>query len=115
MDYIYNAANVVLQRLVGNASSSQVEKARNHYTITYTYNMTEYKVKCKKNKSRNTILHIYDENDNQVFDILKPYMGPFLDFHGIMTSPKDLGYKKLSFELLNGQIKTFYDDDIIIV
>ncbi len=92
-----------------------VEKLKNHYVITYTYNMKEYKVLCKRNRSRIRILHIKDENENDIGDKIKPFMGPAYDFHRIPTSPADLGYKKLSFYMLNGEQKTYNENDIIII
>ena len=90
-----------------------VEKQNNNYIITYIYNMKEYKIQCKKNRNRIHILYIKDENDNEISDKVKPFMGPFLDFHGISTSPSFLGYDKLSFHMLNGEKKIFFYNEII--
>ncbi len=75
--------------------------------------MKEYKIQCKKNRNRIHILYIKDENDNEISDKVKPFMGPFLDFHGISTSPSFLGYDKLSFHMLNGEKKIFFYNEII--
>ncbi len=97
-----------------NRWGSSVEKGKDSYTITYIYNAKEYKILCKRDRY-NRILHIRDEHKKEVSDHVKPYMGPFLNFHNIPTTPSDLGYKLLTFYMLRGEPKTYNEKDIITI
>ncbi len=91
-----------------------VEKNRNNYIISYNYNNNDYKILLKKKRLRKRIKGIEDENGIDVIDNVKPYMGPFLDFHGLEICPIDLGYNKLTFYMLNGDIQIYNSNDILL-
>lgn len=90
-------------------------KDKTHYTISYTHNNKEYKILCKNNRQRKRIVVIQDENENDVSERVEKFMGPFYDFHGVKTRPRDMGYKKLTFEtLMHGKMEFEEDDEIKI-
>ena len=84
------------------------------YKILYN-RYHNYKILCKRERSRCRILQIINQHDENVTDIIKPYMGPAFNFHGIPTSPSDLGYKRLSFEMLGGEWKVYEENDLIVI
>jgi len=97
-----------------------VDKQKHYYTVSYQYNDMEYKIRCKYSRKRINILEIggiKNEGDAEI-DILneiKPYMGPHTNFHGIRTTPKDLGYFSIVFTLLGGDVKRFELDEEIVL
>ena len=93
---------------------SNVMRNKNNYTITYVYGIREYKIQCKRNQNRPNILFITD-GENDITDAVKSYMGPEMDFHGIATTPSDLGHEKLIFTMLGGNKKIFTNDNIIVL
>lgn len=95
--------------------SHKIEKYRNHYVVPYKYGTQSYKILCKRNRTRQRILKIVDHQNEDVTEIVKPYMGPNMDFHGMQLSPNDLGFEKITFEMLSGEIKTYDTNDIIII
>lgn len=87
-----------------------------YYTVNYNYEGNDYTVRWKDINYRNKpkIKRIVDQNDNDVTPIITKFIGPSGNFHGINTSPKDLGYIELSFHSIFGNnIKTFKENDII--
>jgi len=95
---------------------SNVENKKDSYHITYTHNSETYKICCKKNRKRLQIIEIVDENDSDISINIKRFMGPFMNFHGIPTTPKDLGYNKIIFTMLNGNKHIFdHKDEIIMI
>lgn len=48
-----------------------------------------------------------------VYNRIKPIMGPYLDFYGMKITPKMLGYTNLLFELDDGKKYTFESNDKI--
>ena len=115
----YNTLNIVYQTtktyLNGYIYPSQsIHKHKNHYVITYFYNDNEYKILHKINKKKKKIiLSIQNENNEEILESIKPYLGPFMDFHNIQYSPIDLGYKELLFNIIGEKPRKFINNEII--
>jgi hypothetical protein len=101
--------------------TSNVERDKHHYTIIYHIGTQEYKIRCKNIKSKIKLLSITTTSEKSegnskevdITNIIKPFMGPSLDFHGIPTTPNDLGYDELSFHTIHNNIFTFKKYEII--
>lgn len=79
---------------------------KKYLKISYNHNGKEYFYLLKIPRGMNPIVSITDENDNNIEEIINPYLGPNLDCHGASIYPIDFGYTKI-------QIKTIFDKTII--
>jgi len=92
---------------VKNIKKEEPEKFNKKYIkISYKYKDKNYFYLLKVPRGVNPINQITDENDNDIHDIIYPYLGPNLDCHGSFLCPKDFGYEKI-------KIKTIFDKLII--
>lgn len=71
------------------------------------------KILLTKMNKPSCIIDITDEKDNSVYDTILPYLGPNDKMWGIDYSPKNFGYSKLVFHLLNGEEITFNSKEVI--
>lgn len=85
------------------------------YDVYYVLHEQLYRIKTysKRGPKIKKILQVIDENDEDVTYDLTTFLGPSEDFHGIRYAPKDLGYKSLTFNLANGDHKTFIDTEVM--
>lgn len=79
---------------------------KNYLKISYKYNDKNYFYLLKVPRGIVPIISITDENDNNIDDIISPYLGPNLDCHGSSIYPKDFGYSKI-------KIKTVFDKLVV--
>lgn len=79
---------------------------KQYIKIPYTYKEVKYYYMLKVPRGVEPISEIKDENGNDIYNIVKPYLGPNLDCHGIKMTPEDFGYEKI-------EIRTVSDKDII--
>jgi hypothetical protein len=79
---------------------------KNYIKISYKYNDKNYFYLLKVPRGIVPIISITDENDNNIDDIISPYLGPNLDCHGSSIYPKDFGYSKI-------KIKTVFDKLVV--
>lgn len=95
---IYNSQNI---------KKEEPEKFNKKYIkISYKYKDKTYFYLLKVPRGVDPINEITDENNNNIYDIIYPYLGPNLDCHGSVLCPKDFGYEKI-------KIKTIFDKLII--
>ena len=89
-------------------------KDKNHYDVVYRYGDQEYKIRCHHRRHKRLVFQsIKDQDQNDVTDQVKQFAGYYANFHGIPTTPKDLGYSELHFELLTGEIKSYKENETI--
>jgi hypothetical protein len=86
----------------------------NHYEITYVIKGKVYKFRVRPTKLPR-ILQVIDEKDEDVTDKLSAYFGPDENFHGKVYRPKDFKYKELTFNMADGNIYEFEEEDDIIL
>ena len=90
-----------------NIKKEEPEKFNKKYIkISYKYKDKTFFYLLKVPRGVNPINQITDENDNDIHDIIYPYLGPNLDCHDSFICPKDFGYEKI-------KIKTIFDKLII--
>ena len=77
-----------------------LEVHHKYYIVHYPYGLSWYSIRVPRNRLPIVIEAILDQNDKDVRDHVLPIMGPGYNFHGITTTPGDLGYETLSFQIL---------------
>ena len=95
----------ILQYL--NSTIIQIDKKT--YKVTYVIKGETYKMIVKPHRGPRKILLVSDEKQEDLSDIIFPYLGPEENFHGKKYTPKFFEKKELIFELSNGTEKIFYD------
>ena len=90
-----------------------VEKTK--CTILYTFKGIKYVISFKRNRKGHAINLITDENGKNVTGDVKKYMGVGDNFHGILTTPQDIGYKTLKFYVIGGDTKVFRESQVIFL
>lgn len=96
-----------------NNSIKKIDK--NNYEISYLIDGKMYKMIVKPHKGPACILQVIDENNKDITDEIIPYLGPENDWHGRKFSSKDFKKKSLTFELGNGEERTFEEGEILNV
>jgi hypothetical protein len=87
-------------------------KLNGNFCITYYKNFREYKVLIKKGEKRKIMrINIYN-NEIDITEQIKPFMGPNYDFHNLSITCKDLGYDNLLFVINDREIE-FNKDDVL--
>lgn len=95
-------------------NSSVVQLDKNVYEITYVVNNKTYKMIVSPKKGPPPILQVIND-DNDVTELIIPYAGPSFDWHNNKFTPSFFGYSSLTFELSDGDEKTFSESDVIII
>lgn len=101
------------QNLIHYLNNSVVKLNKNTYVLSYVINGKMYKNIIIPKRGPLPIVCVLDTNDNDISDIVLPYLGPHNDWNNYKFTPSFFNYKELKFELSNGEFKTFKDSDII--
>ena len=99
----------LIQKL--NKSVEKIDK--NTYEITYTIGARLYKFRTKTQKGMSNILQIIDSDNNDVTELIEPYLGPHRDFHNYEYTPHSFNFKSLTFNFNDGESTTFIEHDKI--
>lgn len=83
--------------------------------LVYHDGTNRYVVRFPKTRGPGKVSMVLDENQEDVTFRIREYMGPCHNFHGIVTTPAVLGYKKLLFSLRDGRKLCFEGDDLITI
>jgi hypothetical protein len=94
-----------------NRSVIQIDK--NSYEITYVISGHMYKIYVKPVRGPKPVILITDDNDEDITDIVVPYLGPHSNCHGNTHTPLFFKREKLIFELSNGNSLEFNINDTI--
>ena len=86
---------------------------KNTYDLSYSVNGKLFKYRFKIEKGPPKILQIIDHNNNDVTSKIAPYSGPLGNFHQIQYTPADFKAIELTFNLFNGEVLTFKENEII--
>lgn len=96
-------------------NSSIKKVGRNSYEISYLIEGKMYKMIVKPQKGPSRVLQVSDENKEDITELVLPFLGPKNDWHGRKFVSWDFNRKSLTFELGNGEERTFKDEDILDV
>lgn len=86
---------------------------KNTYELQYIINGKLYKMIIIPKKGPSPIIQIRDDNDTDVTEEILPYYGPNYNWHSISIIPQLFKCKSLTFELADGDTKTFSELDYI--
>lgn len=103
------------QSLVQYLDDSVKKIGKNKYELKYVINGKLYKKIIIPERGPLPIICITNENNEDITEYILPYIGPNNNFHNEKFSPNFFGYKKLIFEMSDGNIKIFNDSEIIII
>jgi len=81
------------------------------FELTYVINGKMYKMIAIPKRGPTPILQISNDLENDVTDLILPYMGPQYDWHGSRFNPEFFGYRSLTFELGDGTEHTYDETD----
>ena len=90
-----------------------VKLDNNQYELTYVIKGKLYKMIVNPTVGPSNVLLITDSDDNDMTDIVSPYLGPTDNFFGTSIKPTFFKVKTLTFELSNGKHKTFNSNDYL--
>lgn len=82
--------------------------------VSYTVHDNVYKFVSKLRPGPEKISHITDENNQEVSELVKPFMGPREDFHGQIFQPNFWGKDRLTFTFTDDTVFTFGKNDNIV-
>lgn len=88
---------------------------RNYIKISYNYKDKQYFYLLKVPRGVTPLQSICDENNINIENIIIPYLGPNLDCHGITLTPKDFGYKSITFTTVFDKVIKFEENDTIVL
>ena len=92
-----------------------VEMHHKYYVIQYPYGVSWYKIIVPRHRGPCKIDTIVDSTGTDVKKDIMMYMGPSHNFHGTTITPTMMGYEQLTFTYLNGTVKTFENNDIVMI
>jgi len=86
-----------IYRMVSDSVNDYLTKSThirdNTHEIWYRHKKKAYRVMYKE--SHRLLKHTFLKGDVDVTYIIRQYLGPGLDFHGIVYTPRDLGFEEL--------------------
>ncbi len=95
---------------------------KSHYLIKYTFDGMEYKTMVRKRRGPSKIVSIHNEDDVDVTDAIKVFLGPNEDFHNIKYKPNIFKMRRIRFRICHPgkydddeDILTFENDEDIIL
>lgn len=101
-----------------NEPHSELEEfphSKNLKTLQYTFRGQPYKIFVKIRRGPSSIVSVYTDQDSDVTDLIRQYIGPNDDFHGSSSviTPELLGFENLRFEMIDGSVKYFFGTEPI--
>jgi hypothetical protein len=108
----------VKARIVNYISNNTSTLENGNLVLSYVRRGRQYKIVIvKENLTRmpSPVVLAYDEDENDVTELIHQYMGANHDWHMIKYTPHMLGYKSLSFELTTGKTEVFNNNTPIVL
>lgn len=115
---IVNAVSFFLYYIIVNpiikfVTNYNIKTSKNKVEFSFYHNNVLYKVMLPVKDNPKFIL-ITNEKHLDVTDVITPYLGPSYDFFGLSYTPRDFGYKELSFDIDDKEI-LYKTDDVITI
>lgn len=103
------------QSLLQYMDNSIIKINRNTYELKYVINGKLYKMIINPLRGPVPILNVKNEYNEDITDIIIPYLGHRNDWNEYKFYPQFFNYKQLKIELNNGEIKIFNNSETIII
>lgn len=94
-------------------NKSVVKVDKNKYELTYFLNNKFYKINVYIKKGPKRVIQVYDNDLNDITDIMEPYLGPNEDFHKPTLTPESFNTESVTFNLADGTNISFYNKEYI--
>ena len=94
----HKISTAVKQTFANFLSKKHVEINTNYYIVYYPYGVSWYKIIVPRNRRPMVIDSITDENGVDIKSQVLSFMGPGHNFHGMMVTPKMMGFQKITIE-----------------
>lgn len=88
--------------------------ANNTLEIKYYLRDIPYTIVVPKKRGPHAISRVFDINNENITDKIRPMLGPYGNFHGILTTPKMIGYHDGLFVSYRQGSKIFYQGTDVI-
>lgn len=106
--YLYHHNNIKIIK-----NNSQTTFNKKYIKISYKYKDKSYFYLLKIPRGIPPLISITDENNNDIMDIINPYLGPNLDCHGSTICPADFGYDKIKITTAFDKLVIFEENQKI--
>lgn len=116
--YYSNAFSTAVHQFYANMlSRKHVVINQNYYIVHYPYGVSWYKIIVPRNRRPIVIDSITDESGKDIKSEVIPFMGPGHNFHGLMVTPRMMGFDRITIEYGVAQkcIKTFETNQPILL
>jgi hypothetical protein len=111
--FLFHVAQVFLFKPV--IYEHKILNKKQYIKIPYTYKEVKYYYMLKVPRGVEPISEIKDENGNDIYNIVKPYLGPNLDCHGTKMTPDDFGYEKIELRTVSDKVIIFEKNEQIVM
>lgn len=95
-------------------NNSVVQVRKNVYDVSYIIGNNKYIMRVKRPKGPNPVMLAYDEDDNDVTDMVHSYLGPHRDWHGNQFTPSMFGVESITLETINNSV-SYGPDEVLTV
>lgn len=103
------------QSLLQYMDNSVIKIDKNKYELRYIINGKLYKMIVFPLRGPVPILNVKNEKNEDITDVVIPYLGHRNDWNGYKFYPQFFSCKELKIELTNGEIKIFNNSETIII
>ena len=90
-----------------------IKVGKDKYELSYVIDGKLYKLYVFNKRGPSPVLQIINDSNEDITNIISPYIGPSYDWHNSKLTPSFFGYEHLTFELSNGNNFTTNKDDIL--
>lgn len=104
---------LLYQKMVKNVESLGCHQHDVHYAL----GDRNYKIRVftKRGPRKKNVIQVIDADDNDVTHDIMSYLGPSEDWHGVLYRPSHFRHRQLTFNMADGQTKTFHHDEPILL
>ena len=99
----------ILEKL--NKSIKKIDN--NTYEVSYAVNGKIYKMIIIPNRGPSSVLQVIDDKNEDITNLIVPYLGPTEDWHSSKFKPSFFNRKTLTFNLSSSDDITFTEDEEI--
>lgn len=88
-------------------NNTLVQKDKNTFELTYTLGGSVYKLIVRVKRGPKKLIYAFNQDSQDVTEILQMYLGPNDDFHHGKFTPDYFGFETITVNLSDGEEKSF--------